>query len=379
MALTTFELSGVAHSGDGSVLSAATVHIQLVDQRGNPAADFFTGSPSGAQLPIAVTDVTDANGAWAVSLPSNLDGNQDTRYRVRIVDPATRLALVDEIVQMPRADSVLSALVDATAVTPSPQSAAAAEVAKAAEWANKPEDVLVSAAAGGDEADDYSARHFAAKAAASAGGVADQVAAASNHRTTAERFASAAEDVEVVDADTSTGTGLFSALHHAAKAAAQVVLAAAQATLAGHRETTAARFASAAEDVEVVDAETGLSTGLFSALHYAAKAAASAVAAAASNTAAGLRVNYAAEWANKAEDALVSADAGGDEVDDYSAKHFAAKASADRTFVADNLANALFVLEQDGGRLRVATGTGYTPTIVTQADGIRTMRLTLPE
>jgi hypothetical protein len=53
--------------------------------------------------------------------------------------------------------------------------------------------------------------------------------------------------------------------------------------------------------------------------------------------------------------------------------------AADRQFVETNLANALFVLEQDGGRLRVATGTGYTPTIVTQADGIRTVRLTLPE
>ena len=33
-------------------------------------------------------------------------------------------------------------------------------------------------------------------------------------------------------------------------------------------------------------------------------------------------VGYAEEWANKAEDSLVSSAAGGDEVDDYSAKHF---------------------------------------------------------
>ena len=38
--------------------------------------------------------------------------------------------------------------------------------------------------------------------------------------------------------------------------------------------------------------------------------------------------SYAEEWANKAEDSLVSAAAGGDEVDDYSAKHWANKAQA---------------------------------------------------
>ena len=40
-------------------------------------------------------------------------------------------------------------------------------------------------------------------------------------------------------------------------------------------------------------------------------------------------VDYATEWANKAEDSLVSAAAGGDQVDDYSSLHFAAKAAAD--------------------------------------------------
>ncbi len=43
---------------------------------------------------------------------------------------------------------------------------------------------------------------------------------------------------------------------------------------------------------------------------------------------AGLESGYAQEWANKAEDSLVSAAAGGDEVDDYSAMHHATKAAA---------------------------------------------------
>ena len=55
--------------------------------------------------------------------------------------------------------------------------------------------------------------------------------------------------------------------------------------------------------------------------------------------AAGLEVTYAAEWAKKAEDSLVSAAAGGDEVDDYSAKHFSIKAAASAASAAAAIAN----------------------------------------
>lgn len=47
-----------------------------------------------------------------------------------------------------------------------------------------------------------------------------------------------------------------------------------------------------------------------------------------------LAKNYAEEWANKAEDSLVSSDAGGDQVDDYSAMHHAQKASDNATLTA---------------------------------------------
>ncbi len=60
----------------------------------------------------------------------------------------------------------------------------------------------------------------------------------------------------------------------------------------------------------------------------ASAAASSASAAATSETNSGLNVGYAEEWANKAEDSLVSAAAGGDLVDDFSALHWANKASA---------------------------------------------------
>lgn len=52
------------------------------------------------------------------------------------------------------------------------------------------------------------------------------------------------------------------------------------------------------------------------------------------------QVTYAAEWANKAEDSLVSTAAGGDNVDDYSAKHFANKASASASAAASDAASA---------------------------------------
>jgi hypothetical protein len=57
-------------------------------------------------------------------------------------------------------------------------------------------------------------------------------------------------------------------------------------------------------------------------------------AAQAAQTAAESAQAYAEEWANKAEDSLISAAAGGDEVDDYSALHFAAKAAADAILTA---------------------------------------------
>jgi len=59
------------------------------------------------------------------------------------------------------------------------------------------------------------------------------------------------------------------------------------------------------------------------------------VSAAAEVLLAAAEVTYASEWANKAEDSLVSAAAGGDEVDDYSAKHFSLKAATSAATAAD--------------------------------------------
>lgn len=157
----------------------------------------------------------------------------------------------------------------------------ASNVTYAAEWANKAEDSLVSVAAGGDNVDDYSALHHAAKAAASASAASSSASSAS----------------------TSAGTA-----------------------------TT-----------------------------KASEASASAAAAAASAAAIGDEVSYAAEWANKAEDSLISVAAGGDNVDDYSALHHAAKAAASAAAAATfNPANYVEI-----------AGDTMTGNLTFAADGLR--------
>jgi len=51
-------------------------------------------------------------------------------------------------------------------------------------------------------------------------------------------------------------------------------------------------------------------------------------------------IDYAEEWANKAEDILVSASAGGDQIDDYSALHHAFKAAASAVLASASAAAA---------------------------------------
>ena len=51
-------------------------------------------------------------------------------------------------------------------------------------------------------------------------------------------------------------------------------------------------------------------------------------------------ITYATEWANKAADSLVSTDAGGDGVDDYSAKHFSVQAASSATSAASSATSA---------------------------------------
>lgn len=104
----------------------------------------------------------------------------------------------------------------------------------------------------------------------------------------------------------------------------------------------AEEWANKAEDSLISADAGGDEIDDYSALHHANKSSDSADASAAwASTASGHAStagshatsasnskDYAAEWANKAEDSLISAAAGGDEVDDYSALHWANKAAS---------------------------------------------------
>lgn len=74
---------------------------------------------------------------------------------------------------------------------------------------------------------------------------------------------------------------------------------------------------------------------------------------------------YAEEWANKAEDSLVSAAAGGDQVDDYSALHWSKKAAASAASATIGLRKVAFVTTTNvdlagGGLANATTHDGYT-------------------
>ncbi|MEG3619621.1 hypothetical protein V5T82_14230 [Magnetovibrio sp. PR-2] len=79
-------------------------------------------------------------------------------------------------------------------------------------------------------------------------------------------------------------------------------------------------------DATAIEASTTISE-ISNAQTYANNASGFADTAETHKNNAALEKGYAEEWANKAEDSLVSVAAGGDNVDDYSALHFSAKAS----------------------------------------------------
>jgi hypothetical protein len=106
--------------------------------------------------------------------------------------------------------------------------------------------------------------------------------------------------------------------------------------------------------------------------------------------------NYAEEWANKAENVLVSAAAGGDQIGDYSAMHWAQKTAADRAQTTlDRAATAADLVETNQDTMdtaadrvqtgldRVATGNDVDTTnadvvttnadrVITNADAVQT-------
>ena len=193
MTITTYPLSGIEYDSGANPLVGATVEALLVDRKGRPAVDNFPGFGSAA--PVRVTATTDGSGAWTLNLPSNLDGNQDLRFRIRLTLEGQTEHAWSQTLQMPRDGGTVSALVDGSPVTPTPESAAAAEVAKARAWAVEPENELVPSSAGGNGADEFSARHYAAKTAADA-----QATSADAQATGEDRAATSQHVLDAVQA-----------------------------------------------------------------------------------------------------------------------------------------------------------------------------------
>lgn len=171
---------------------------------------------------------------------------------------------------------------------------AIANAGYAEEWANLPEDVFVSSDAGGDQIDDFSSLHWSKKAeifANIAGG-------------------SATEDITLTDGQLIVTFNDFSQ-----NGAALYVIG---------DNVDSGRLTSPLD--YVVDSPSQITLANSYPLGTILKSAVSETAETGAIEDANLRVGWAQEWANKAENSLVSAPAGGDLVDDFSALHWSRKA-----------------------------------------------------
>ena len=156
----------------------------------------------------------------------------------------------------------------------------------AEEWATKPEDVLISTAAGGDGLTDYSALHHAAKTATSETNAATSETNAANSATASASSATAAATSETNAATSATNsaasatasaTSATNAATSETNAATSASAASTSATAAGVSETNAAASAAAAST-----SETNAATSATNAATSETNAAASAAAAQAS-------------------------------------------------------------------------------------------------
>jgi hypothetical protein len=125
-----------------------------------------------------------------------------------------------------------------------------------------------------------------------------------------------------------TNTSYWKLIVDAVSASSAQTAAEAAQSAAEDAQGYAEEWAITAEDTLVSTDAGGNGVDEYSALHHAAKAATSASNASTSETNASNAQSYAEEWANAAEDTLVSVAAGGDGSTEYSAKHWAAKAAA---------------------------------------------------
>ncbi len=160
---------------------------------------------------------------------------------------------------------------------------------------------------------------------------------------TAQVASVVAKDASVV-AQTAAEDARATAIAQAAAAAADAILTAADVVL------TAADVVSTNADVVTTNADVVLT--------------------AADVVLTGLDVTYAAEWANAVEDLLISAAAGGDQVDDFSALHHAAKAAATAAAIGDldSLSDVTVVAAADKHALMVDGAGEWKNRVLVEAD-----------
>ena len=156
------------------------------------------------------TFTSDANGQAVMPLWPNALGATESRYHVTAHHPTTGRKILDVLATIPNNDCNLADVAELPPYPGKPEGAiqaanAAASAGYAQEWANNPEDELISTAAGGDGVDDYSSLHHAAKASAQRSLAETARAGAESAETNAGNSASNAANSESAAQTAQTG------------------------------------------------------------------------------------------------------------------------------------------------------------------------------
>jgi hypothetical protein len=223
----------------------------------------------------------------------------------------------------------LSAAAASGSETAAGLSAAAASASEGAAAASETAAAASETAAGVSETNAAASETAAGLSAAAASG-SETAAGLSAAAASASEGAAATSELNAALSETAAGLSAAAASGSETAAAASETAAGLSETNAAASETAAGLSAAAASGSEgaAATSETNAAASETAAGVSETNAAASETAAGVSEIAAQNAQSYAEEWANKAEDSLVSAAAGGDLTDDYSALHWANKAAA---------------------------------------------------
>ena len=186
---------------------------------------------------------------------------------------------------------------NAQSAAESAQSSAEDAQGYAEQWANRPEDSLITGAAGGDGVDDFSALHHANKAAGSA-----SAAATSESNASASESAAAASESAAATSESNASTSETNAANSASAAATSESNAASSESAASTSETNAASSATSS-----ANSASAAATSESNAATSASNAATSESNAASSESAAASSASSASNSANAAQSSATAA------------------------------------------------------------------------